>query len=83
MKLRSVASLFVLIVGGVGTSSAQDAINIADLVLAVRNGLIEAQRRQTQADLVPMFLVKDFEMSITFVGLVPGCVEIRIFGIHA
>jgi hypothetical protein len=67
MKLRFVASLIVLIVGGVGTSSAQEAINIADLVLAVRNGLIEAQRRETQANLVPMFLVKDFEMSITFV----------------
>jgi Trypsin-co-occurring domain 2 len=47
--------------------AAQADINIADLVLAVRQGLVEAQQREAKANLVPMFLVKDFEMSITFV----------------
>jgi Trypsin-co-occurring domain 2 len=58
--------LSVLCVGPF-TAHAQEAINIADLVLAVRKGLIEAQQTEAKQKLVPMFLVKDFEMTITFV----------------
>jgi hypothetical protein len=60
--------MVLVVLGGTSATSAQDAINIniADLVLAVRQGLIEAQQREAQANLVPMFLVKDFEMTITF-----------------
>ena len=65
--VRSALSLVLLVVGGTSAASAQDAINIADLVLAVREGLIEAQQRQAKTGLIPMFLVKDFEMTITFV----------------
>lgn len=65
--MRSVLSLTLLLAGGVSSASAQDAINIADLVIAVRKGLVDAQQREAQANLVPMFLVKDFEMTITFV----------------
>lgn len=62
MKFRSVASLIVLIVGGVGTSSAQEAINIADLVLAVRNGLIDAQRREKAAGAGEVIRKADFQL---------------------
>ncbi|MEE8368974.1 MAG: trypco2 family protein [Thermoanaerobaculia bacterium] len=65
--VRSVLAMVLLVVGGTSGASAQDEMNIADLVLAVRQGLIEAQQRQAKASLVPMFLVKDFEMTITFV----------------
>ena len=65
--VRSAISLALLFLGGPLPVCAQDTINIADLVLAVRKGLVEAQRREAQSGLVPMFLVKDFEMTITFV----------------
>jgi hypothetical protein len=65
--VRSALAIVLLVLGGTNSASAQDAINIADLVLAVRQGLIEAQEREAKANLVPMFLVKDFEMAITFV----------------
>jgi hypothetical protein len=65
--VRSALAIVLLVLGGTSSVSAQDAINIADLVLAVRQGLIEAQQREAKANLVPMFFVKDFEMSITFV----------------
>lgn len=65
--VRSVLIMVWLVVGGTNVVSAQDTINIADLVLAVRQGLIEAQQREAQEKLVPLFLVKDFEMTITFV----------------
>jgi hypothetical protein len=64
---RWAVSLGLLLLGATRPASAQDAINIADLVLAVRQGLVEAQQREAKANLVPMFLVKDFEMTITFV----------------
>ena len=64
---RSIVFLVLFFAGQMSSASAQDAINIADLVLAVRRGLVDAQQRETQANLVPMFLVKDFEMTITFV----------------
>jgi hypothetical protein len=69
MKLvwRWAFSLVLILLGATSPASAQDAINIADLVLAVRQGLVEAQQREAKANLVPMFLVKDFEMTITFV----------------
>ena len=69
MKSIVISALVIvlLVFGGKSAASAQGAINIADLVLAVRQGLIETQQREEKANLVPMFLVKDFEMTITFV----------------
>lgn len=64
--VRSVFAMVLLVLEGTSAASAQDT-NIADLVVAVRKGLIEAQQREAQSGLVPMFLVKDFEMTITFV----------------
>lgn len=63
---RLLPMLLVLCVSPTATH-AQEAIRIADLVLAVRKGLIEAQQTEAKQKLVPMFLVKDFEMTITFV----------------
>lgn len=65
--VRLALSFVLLVIGRTSAASAQDAINIADLVLAVRQGLLEVQQREAKASLVPMFLVKYFEMTITFV----------------
>src|SRR6266404_8158525 len=65
--VRLALSFVLFVIVRTSAASAQDAINIGDLVLAVRQGLVEAQQREAKAGLVPMFLVKDFEMTITFV----------------
>ncbi len=65
--VRFALAIVLPVFGGTSSASAQDATNIADLILAVRQGLIEAQQRESKANLVPMFLVKDFDMTITFV----------------
>jgi len=58
--VRFALAIVLAVLGGTSSASAQDAINIADLILAVRQGLIEAQQRESKANLVPMFSRKRF-----------------------
>jgi len=67
LVLKGTLCLALLLVEGASVVWAQGDINIADLVLAVRRGLIEAERREATSNTPPMFLVKDFDMTITFI----------------
>ena len=75
--VRFALAIVLAVLGGTSSASAQAAINIADLILAVRQGLIEAQQRESKANLVPMFLVKDFEMTITLSSRKPQLEALR------
>lgn len=69
MKLVTKCLLFLILPlpFKTGAVSAQEKLNIAELVLAVRQGIADAQQREVELKLTPMFLVKDFEMTISFV----------------
>lgn len=69
MKLIAKALLSLALVLSIQASAvfAQEKLNIAELVLAVRQGIADAQQREVELKLTPMFLVKDFEMTISFV----------------
>jgi hypothetical protein len=67
--MRSIALVVLVSLLGVailpGSGRAQADVNLADLVLAIRKGLIAAQQREVDQNLPPLFLVKDIEMTLT------------------
>ena len=80
MKLRAkvLLSLMLLLAFQASAVLAQEKFNIAELVLAVRKGIAEAQQRSEKEGLAPMFLIKEMELTISFVVEKSGSGEFTI-----
>lgn len=62
-----VGSMLLFLVQGPTCALAEQKLDISELVLAVRKGIAEEQQRTEREGQTPMFLLKDFELEISFV----------------